>query len=142
MAAAEVMVSDAHTGRAPAITVVDGFAAAMHDEFAWELNNLGHGALTFSMRYPGNDHVDMDALARAVNENHQSYLRFALQAFVPNPVTYLTEGDQHSIDAINGHRVEVKGGGSVELGSRASVEELLEGLEWARTAPLGTQKGL
>lgn len=35
------------------ISIVDGFAAALHDELAWELDSLGHGALTFTMRNPG-----------------------------------------------------------------------------------------
>jgi hypothetical protein len=116
------------------ISLRDGFAAALHDEGAWELDHLGHGALTFTMKNAGNAHVDFSKLARAVQENDQKYLRLALQAFVPNPVTYLTEGDQHSIDLLNGHYVKVKGAGSIEVLGAVSLTQLLDALERARDA--------
>jgi hypothetical protein len=115
--------------------LIDGFAAALHDEFAWELDSLGHGALTFTMRNPGNAHVDRNRLARAVEERDEEYLRFALQAYVPNPVTYLTEGDQHSIDLMNGHHLEIKGCGSISLLDGFVLDQLLEKMEEVRANP-------
>ncbi len=134
-ALAEIICSDEHaTGL---ILVEDGFAAALHDEEAFEIDSLNHGALTFTMRYPGNRHVDQSRLARAVNENDDEYLRYALQGFVPNPVAYLTEGDQHSIDLTNGHYVEVKGGGHFDVLGRVPVRQVLDALEAARHADCG-----
>jgi hypothetical protein len=104
---ARIMVHPLH---GPRISIPDAFAAALHDELAWELDSLGHGALTFTLRYPGNQHVDQSRLARSVEEGDDAYLRLALQGFVPNPVTYLTEGDQHSLELTNGHLLDVKGG--------------------------------
>lgn len=115
--------------------LIDGFAAALHDELAWELDSLGHGALTFTMRNRGNAHVDQNRLARAVEEQDEEYLRLALQAFVPNPVTYLTEGDQHSIDLINGHSLEIKGCGGIGLLDGLVLDQLLEKMEHVRANP-------
>lgn len=117
------------------ISIPDGFAAALHDEVAWELPSLGHGALTFTMRNPGNAHVDRNALAEAVEQGNESYLRLALQGFVPNPVTYLTEGDQHSLDLINGHLLEIKGLGSVDVLGDISLDELLGAVDRIRASP-------
>ncbi len=114
--------------------LIDGFAAALHDEYAWELEELEHGAFTFTMRNPGNAHVDRNRLARAVNENDETYLRLALQGFVPNPVTYLTEGEQHSIDLINGHAMEIKGCGTVDLINEVTLDQLIEKIEQIRAS--------
>lgn len=115
--------------------LIDGFAAALHDELAWELEAWGHGALTFTMRNPGNVHVDPKRLARAVEENDEQYLRLALQAFVPNPVTYLTEGDQHSIDLISGHALQIKGCGTLDVLGQPTIDQLLRAIEELRTCP-------
>lgn len=115
--------------------LIDGFAAALHDELAWELEAWGHGALTFTMRNPGNGHVDRKRLARAVEENDEEYLRLALQAFVPNPVTYLTAGDQHSIDLINGHSLQIKGCGTIDVLGQPTRDQLFRAIEEARGRP-------
>ena len=54
--------------------------------------------------------------------------------------TYLTEGDQHSIDVINGHRVNVRGGGSIGLSEAPQLGALLGALEWARSAEHGSNR--
>lgn len=115
--------------------LIDGFAAALHDELAWELEAWGHGALTFTMRNPGNAHVDPNRLARAVENGDLEYLRLALQAFVPNPVTYLTEGDQHSIDLINGHSLQIKGCGTVDVLGQPTSDQLIRAIEEVRARP-------
>lgn len=119
--------------------LIDGFAASLHDELAWELEELEHGALTFSRRNRGNAHVDQARLARAARTGDESYLRFALQAFTPNPVTYLTQGDQTAIDFINGHHLTVEGGGEIEILERTSIPRFLAALERARDAAFGEE---
>ena len=121
--------------------LIDGFAAALHDEYAWEMDYLGHGALTFSMatgrnRDPADSRADEKRLARAVRDGDEPAIRKALYPFVPNPVTYLTEGEQSSIDLINGHWLAVKGCGSVDVLDVAPVPVLLDALSRARDADL------
>lgn len=127
---ARIIVHPLHGDR---ISIPDGFAAALHDESAWEFDFLQHGAFTFTMANPGNAHVDHDRLAKAVEQGDERYLRLALQGFVPNPVTYLTEGDQHSLDLTNGHRLEIKGWGVISVGPNASQDELLDALHKVRS---------
>jgi hypothetical protein len=134
---ARIIVHPAHGSR---VSIPDGFAAALHDEFAWELDSLGHGALTFTMQNPGNAHVDRNRLAKAVEQGDEAYLRLALQGFVPNPVTYLTEGDQHSLDLTNGHWLEIKGWGGVDVLGDVSLDELLHALERIRSHPEPDQR--
>lgn len=129
---ARIMVHPLHRDL---FTIPDGFAAALHDELAWELDHLGYGALTFTMRNTGSKHVDRNSLAKAVEQNDEAYLRLALQGFVPNPVAYLTEGDQHSLDLVNGHWLEIKGWGCVDVLGSVSLDEILDALEQVRSHP-------
>lgn len=129
---ARIMLHPLHGSR---LSIPDGFAAAMHDELAWEIPALGHGALTFAMANPGNAHVDEGRLAQAVELGDDTYLRLALQGFVPNPVSYLTEADQHSLDLINGHSLDVKGLGTVDVLGEVSLDQLLTALEQVRDNP-------
>lgn len=129
---ARIMVHPLHGEQ---VSISDGFAAALHDELAWELASLGHGALTFTMRNRGNAHVDRNVLAKAVEQGNEAYLRLALQGFVPNPVTYLTEGDQHSLDLVNGHWLEIKGWGGVDVLGEVSLDEVLDALERVKSHP-------
>lgn len=123
--------------------LIDGFAAAMHDEYAWESEYLRHGALTFSMAARSKaaeerPWSDYSRLARAVREGDEGFLRRALHAHVPNPVTYLSGGDQNSLDAISGHQIEVKGGGFIEIGN-VSAQRVLDALARAREAEMHTE---
>ena len=99
------------------VHVYDAFAATMPDEEAWEIDDLGHGAFTYTLKNRGNGNYLQSDLARAVNNNEIQAIRKHLQCFVPNPVTFLTEGDQHSID-VDKYRIRVLGGGEVELPDR------------------------
>lgn len=131
-------MADRHFGRD--FLLIDGFAACLHDEEAWELDSLGHGVLTFTMRNPGNSHVDSKRSSRAIRTGtDQAYVAIALQAFTPNPVTYLSAGKQNSIDVINGHALQVVGAGEVELSGEATVAQLSAALEWARDADPGAR---
>lgn len=124
-----------HPLRRSQLLITDGFAAAMHDELAWELDALGHGALTFTMANRRNAHVDRDRLAKAVEQGDETYLRLALQGFVPNPVSYLTDADQHSLDLLNGHWLEIKGLGVVDVLGNVSLCQLIDALERVRRGP-------
>jgi len=123
--------------------LIDGFAACMHDELSWELDLLGHGVLSCAMGAkpmgtdPAIDRMEEEVkLARAVREGDEKYLRGALHRHTPNPVTYLTEGDQTSVEVMNGWHIEAKGGGTVDLLGDLTLARVLDALERARTAEL------
>ena len=61
-----------------------------------------------------------------MRDRDDAYVRLATQAFVPNPVTYLTEGDQTSFELVSGHRVVLKGAGEFELPARFTGAQLVE----------------
>ncbi len=79
----------------------DMLAGALHNELAWELAHLGHGALTYSI-IARQSYVDEGELAQSIAGRDDALVRAALCKHVPNPVTYLTDGDQHSVDLLNG----------------------------------------
>jgi len=117
------------------VRIRDAHLACLHDESAWEMSSLHHGALTFVLKHPGNAHVDSARLARAVDEGDEQYIRASLHSFVPNPVTYLTQGDQHTIVVTGGHHCEVQGGGYFEIPNRhLPAQELCRALSRARRA--------
>ena len=88
------------------------------------------------MKHPGNTHVEPHRLARAVDQNDEEYLRLALHAFVPNPVTYLTRGDQHSLEVLNGNHLTIKGNGTVEIGDTVTLSRLVAAVDRARSRDL------
>jgi hypothetical protein len=125
----------------------DLWAASLHTERAWELPSLGHGALTFCLTHRGNAHADFDRLAEAIHSGDDSYVRLALQGLVPNPVTYLTERDQHAVRVVHGHTVAVPGAGEFSLydppfDGKFTREQLLGALDRAVCAkPRETVRG-
>lgn len=138
---AEVVVDER---QASDFLLIDGFAACMHDEVAWELDLLGHGALSFAMgartdarKGPDASTHDQTSLARAVRERNDAATRAALCRHTPNPVTYLTDGDQCAVEVINGWHIGPQGGGSIELLGHLSVPSVLNALERARSADDG-----
>jgi hypothetical protein len=84
---------------------------------------------------PENAYVDRQRLALAVERGDEAYLRMALQGYVPNPVSYLTERDQHSIDLVNGRHLEVKGCGNIAVVRKVSLDQLLETMDQTRAHP-------
>ena len=92
-------------------------------------------ALADAICHPGNPDrfAIIDAFAAALNDEDR--IRPALQAFVPNPVTYLTEGEQTSVDLINNHHLEINGGGSFEIPEVVTMGEFLRLLNKARAEP-------
>ncbi len=114
---AEFLACISQSGEGTKVRIVDARIAALHKELAWEIPALSHGVMTyvFNSLFKSNDFQERDVLARAVNTNDQPTIRRLLHRYVPNPVSYLTEGDQHSVEVTNGHYVEVPGGGHFEL---------------------------
>jgi hypothetical protein len=99
------------------LRIIDARIASLHNEKAWEHRELGHGTWTYTFRSSFEPHnlSGSAELATAVNVNDQRIIQKELHRFVPNPVTYLTEGQQHVVEITNGHYVEVQGGGSFSL---------------------------
>jgi hypothetical protein len=128
---ARMLTHEAHTRDA---LLVDAFAAAMHDEQAWEIPDLGHGALTYAMTAANEKFVigGDDELALAVETQDEAAMRRKLFRMVPNPVSYLTQAEQHSLDLINGHALELKGLGTLEIEGTPSVNEVCGALERLR----------
>jgi hypothetical protein len=115
----------------------DMWVASLHNELAWELPHLGHGALTYSL-LARRSYFDEKELAQAVAQREDALVRSVLFKHVPNPVTYLTDGDQHSIDLLSGHFMRVLGAGVVELydaGDTLVAEQVMDALERAVHAP-------
>jgi hypothetical protein len=116
--------------------LIDGFGASMHDELAWEVDVLGHGALSFAMGARPTGYPDPSAqharLAQAVRKGDEDYVRTALCQHVPNPVTYLTEGEQTSVEVINGWHIQPQGGGTVDLLGDLTLDRVLQALKRAR----------
>ncbi len=97
--------------------ITDARIASLHNEEAWEHRELGHGTWTYTFRssFEARNLSGSADLATAVNLNNQRIIQKELHRFIPNPVTYLTEGQQHVVEITNGHYVEVQGGGSFSL---------------------------
>lgn len=127
---ARLITHEAHRREA---LLVDAFAAAMHDEMAWEVGDLGHGALTYAMtaRRPLTIGGDSE-LALAIETQDEMAIRRIMYKVAPNPVSYLTQGDQHSLDLVNGHALEVKGLGALDILGSPSVQEICHALERLR----------
>ncbi|MER6474596.1 hypothetical protein, partial [Streptomyces collinus] len=117
------------------VLLVDAFAAAMHDEKAWELTSLGHGALTYTMATAQSLNIGGNSdLALAIEIQDEEEIRKHLYRVAPNPVSYLTNADQHSLDLINGHSLEIKGLGTLDILRTTTPEEICEHLEQLRSA--------
>ena len=117
------------------IVARDMAIGALPSQEAWELDELGHGAHTFAFLNRGNAHVNQEMLAEAVRRKDDAYVRLATQGFVPNPVTYLTEGDQTSFELVNGHLLEVEGAASFEVHGVSSAQQLADLIERASQLP-------
>ena len=100
----------------------DCTVSSMPDEKSWEMNFIEHGALSYSLIHTGNEHVDGAELARTIDTCDRETVVKALQgAGVPNPVTLLTDGRQHSVELVSGHTIEVVGAGKVDLAEHLAV---------------------
>ncbi len=115
----------------------DCMASSLPDETSWEMDFLEHGAMSFHLTHAGNSYVDTTELAKAIDQKDMKVLVRALQGTVPNPVTLLTNGRQHSVLLISGHQFEVQGAGFVELAEHFGTlthSGIRNALESAKTA--------
>jgi hypothetical protein len=94
----------------------DCVVSSLPDEKSWEMDFLKHGAMSFHLTNNGNSYVDSAELARAIDQQDFRIIVKSLQGVtVPNPVTLLTNGRQHSVILTSGHHIEVQGAGHIEL---------------------------
>jgi len=99
------------------VGLFDCMVSSLPDETSWEMDFLEQGAMSFHLTHFGNSYVDANELARAIDRSDLKILVKALQGMtVPNPITLLTSGRQHSVILTSGHHLEVQGAGSIELG--------------------------
>jgi hypothetical protein len=103
-------------GYGKALTVVDGFAACLPNQFAFELEALGHGVLTYTMKARKATGADL-----------------RLAASVPS-VMDITGGEQTDLDVISGWTISVRSGNSVQLQAPMSLRSLLSAIDKARSA--------
>ena len=111
--------------------VIDGFAACLADEAAWELTSLGHGVLTYVMQPPKGKLTDYE-IAQAVRDQDMGMIAQAAFKMVPNPVTLLAGGGQTSCEVINNHDVTVHGAGQFECLPKMTEAEFVDLLDHAK----------
>lgn len=105
------------------VVVRDGFAACLPSEEAFELRSLGLSVLTYSMLRPGR------RLSLNVSELTESDIR-ELKRSLRETTQWLTNGEQHAFEVINGHAISLPGGrASVEVLGMTSLEQLIEAVE-------------
>lgn len=100
------------------IRLFDARVSSMHDEKSWELSFLEHGAFTFAILNPGNQYLEKNELAKAIERKDNRVIAKCLQGMVgmvASPVSFLTQGKQHSIDCMKGGHFSVDGHGSFSL---------------------------
>jgi putative transposase len=114
--------------------LIDGFAASMHDELAWELDGQGHGALTFGMA--AKTELLSELLRGTALQNAGSIASVHERA--AKAATLLTERDQTPVEVINGWHTEAHGGGHIDLDADLSVPVVLSALVRARAAEPNT----
>ncbi len=114
--------------------LIDGFAASMHDELAWELDDQGHGALTFGMAAKAEFLSELlrDPTLRNMDDVTSLHERAAEAAM------RLTEHDQTPVEVTNGWHIEAHGGGHIRLDHDLSVAAVLSALVLARGAEPNT----
>jgi hypothetical protein len=122
------------------VRLYDALVSSMYDEKSWELSFLEQGAFTFSFLNKGNAYVDRIEFARAVQNNDSRVIAKYIQGMVgsagADPVTFLTQGKQHSIDCLKGHYFTVSGYGSfsyTDLEEKITREILEEKFSMARS---------
>ncbi len=114
--------------------LIDGFAASMHDELAWELDGHGHGALTFGMA------AKIELLSELLGDTASRRVErlTSLHERAAKAAALLTEREQTSVETINGWHIEAHGGGHIELNADLSVSAVLSALVSARAAEPNT----
>jgi hypothetical protein len=109
------------------LVIRDGYAACLPSEEAFEIRSLAHSVLTYSMLRPGRSLVwDVPNLTGDELREVRKTLRESTQ--------WLTNGEQHAVDMINGHSISLFGtqsGGRppIKVLGIASLDELTEAVD-------------
>jgi len=116
------------------IYLYDLWASCLPHEKAFELKLLKHGVFTYCFLNKGNAHVDQAELAKAINnittdEQTSSIDKKSVRNIfmhlqgvtVPNPVTLMSLGKQHSFNVYKSGYVTVDGGANFELPEKISL---------------------
>ncbi|MFQ5686830.1 MAG: caspase family protein [Candidatus Scalindua sp.] len=128
------------------IYLYDLWASCFPDEKSFELKVAEHGAYTYCFLNKGNVHVKQAELAKVinnitVNEETNSIDKKCVReifkhiqgAGIPNPVTLLTLGKQHSFNIYRSHHVAVDGGASFEVPDKITLIGFSNTLERAKS---------
>lgn len=106
------------------LIVRDGFAACLPSEEAFELRSLEHSVLTYSMLRPGHR-----LWFKGLGELNADEVR-EVRASNRETTQYLTNGQQHALDVINGHAISLVGGTPlVEVPANITLDELVEAVD-------------
>lgn len=145
------------------VSLRDGLASSLHDEEAYEYDELGHGIFTYVLK----NATGMDEHAKTVVEiltrsgwcveqgvlvapanlpvesplmkaGHELLGGFRETVVDLRALPYLSDGDQHALDVMNSHVVSVAGRGAIDLAEEriATVQELSEMIEDLCRMPL------
>jgi hypothetical protein len=106
------------------LVVRDGFAASLPSQEAFELRSLQHSVLTYTMVRAGN------ALWESAEKMTAEEFKEA-NASQRETTQYLTNGQQHSLDIINGHSISLRGSAAkfVEVLDTETLDELVEAVD-------------
>ena len=107
------------------------FAAALPDEYAWELPTLGHGVLTHAYK----TEIESPLLAQSrllliVKTLWNRWRKIEPQRLYMGGVSYITNGDQHSLEYENGY-FTLHGGGGFHISDleSVSVASIISGID-------------
>lgn len=120
------------------IKLFDAKVSSMHDEKAWELEFLEHGAFTFTFLNPGNGYVNNIEFTRAIEKQDHRLLAKYLQGSVghlASSTAFLTQGRQHSIDCLKGDHITIDGHGYFSISDIEGIitrENLIKEFEKAK----------
>jgi hypothetical protein len=105
------LLAEAHKSYAETFFPCTLFAASLHDEVAWEFPRFGHGVWTHSFMMQGSQpNLAQPRWKLLFQVLWRRWLRKEHQQLYNGGVSFITEGDQHSMGYENGH-MEVHGKG-------------------------------
>ena len=110
------------------------FAAALPDEYAWEMPKLGHGVLTHAYKTEiGSPSLAQPRLLLIVKVLWSCWRKREHQRLRMGGVSYITNGDQHSLEYENGD-FTLHGAGSFHISDlkSLSVANIISGIERER----------
>jgi hypothetical protein len=103
--------------------IMDGLAASLPSQEAFELPSLGHSVLTYTRLRP---YPDRNRANEWTAEEIRQFRRAQRET-----TQYLTNGRQHALDVINGHSVSLASstGKRIEIEPKMELDELREALD-------------